>query len=81
MRVCQKRINLSCFLQVSRDGPNVKLKFLDILKEKQKNAEMKELIPIATCSLHTIHHGFQHEENASQWNLEKDSLCNVQNIP
>ena len=32
---------------------------------------MKELISIGRCGVHTKHRGFQHGENASQWNLKK----------
>ena len=56
---------------MSTDGPKVNLTFLEILQEKQKDAGMKELIFIGTCGLHTIHHGFQHGKNSSQWNLKK----------
>lgn len=62
---------MNCFLQVSTDGLRVNVKFLDILQEKRKNAEMKELISIGTCGLHTIHHGFQNGKNTLRWSLKK----------
>lgn len=76
MRVYQKRSNIPCFLQVSFDRANVNLKFLDIIQQKQKDAEMKDLISVSACGLHYVHHGFQHGENTSQWNLKRLSvLC------
>ena len=80
MRVYQKRSNLSRFLQVSSDGPNVNLKFLGILQQKQKDAEMKDLISVSACGLHYVHHGFQHGENASQWNLDEIEM-NLSQVP
>ena len=47
------------------------LKFLGILNEKRKNSELKELISIGTCGLHTIHRAFQHGGEASTWDMKK----------
>ena len=53
---------------MSYSRPSVNLKFFDILQEKRKDAEIKELIFIGRCGLHIMHHSFQ---NASQWNQKK----------
>ena len=47
------------------------LKFLGILNEKRKNPELKELISIGTCGLHTIHCAFQHGAEALTWDMKK----------
>ena len=44
---------------------------MDIVTEKRKDADMKDLISIGTCSLHTVHRALQHEERASGWDLKK----------
>ena len=40
-------------IQISSDGPNVNLKFLNLLNEKRRNECLNELISIGTCGLHT----------------------------
>ena len=49
-------------IQISSDGPNVNLKFLDILNEKRINECLNELISIDTCGLHTVIRAFQNAE-------------------
>ena len=58
-------------IQPSSDGPNVNLKFMDILGRKRKDAEMNNLISIETCGLHKIHSVLRHGEEASKWHIKK----------
>ena len=59
------------FIQISSDGPNVSLKFLNILNEKCRNECLNELISIGTCGLHTVSRAFQNAENSTDWNIKK----------
>ena len=59
------------FLQVSPDGPNVNLAFLDIINDKRKEMEFSRLIHIGTCGLHTFHNAFSHGAKASSWKLKE----------
>lgn len=61
---------LSSF-KVSSDGPNVNLKFLDIVKEERKDKDLKELLNVGTCGLHTVHGALKHGGKASGWNIDK----------
>ena len=56
-------------IQVSSDGPNVNLKFLDLVNGNCANNELPSLISIGTCSLHTLHRAFQH--GAQIWSVRK----------
>ena len=58
-----KRLNSNKLIQVSSDGPNVNLKFLELLAEKRKDDGLNELISMGTCSFHTVNRAFQNEEN------------------
>ena len=40
-------------IQISSDGPNVSLNFLDLLNEKCRNEHLDELVSIGTGGLHT----------------------------
>ena len=51
--------------QTSSDGPNVSLKFLDLLNEKRIDDCLNELIIIDTCGLHTVTRVFQNAENST----------------
>ena len=57
--------------QTSSDGPNVNLKFLDLLIEKRRHDCLNELISIGTCGLHTVTRVFQNAENSTDWNIKK----------
>ena len=58
-------------MQVSSDGPNVNLVFLDLLNEHRSDNELSRLINIGTCGLHTTHNSMKHGENSSGWKLNK----------
>ena len=66
-----KVLNPTRFLQVSSDGPNVNLAFLDTINGKRKEMEFSQLIHIGTCGLHTIHNDFSHSSKASSWKLKE----------
>ena len=72
----------SKLLQVSSDGPNVNLVFLDLLKEHRSANELSHLIDIGTCGLHTTHNSMKHGKNSSGWKLNKllQSIYKILNI-
>ena len=41
------------------DGPNTNLKFLEENKKKRETEELKDIIDIGTCNLHTVHGSFE----------------------
>ena len=65
---CSK-IQKQNIIQVSLGGPNVNLKFLDLVNENCANDELHSLISIGTCSLHTLHQAFQHAPQI--WSVRK----------
>ena len=56
-------LDLRKFVQVSMDGPNTNLKFLQ---------ELSSLIGIGSCSLHIIHGGFKTSSEATNLKHEKE---------
>ena len=68
---CISELDESKLLQVSSDGPNVNLVFLDLLNEHRSDNELSRLIDIGTCGLHTTHNSMKHGENSSGWKLNK----------
>ena len=68
---CLPGISESKLLQVSSDGPNVNLSFLDLLEEDRDEKELNQLVHIGTCGLHTLHNSMKHGEKASGWNVKK----------
>ena len=47
-------LDKSKFIQVSSDRPNINVKFLNLLNEKWKDKDLKELIAISTCGVEQI---------------------------
>ena len=74
-----KGLNKNKFTQVSSDGPNVNLKFLEFLAEEHKHDGLNEFIYIGACSLRTVNRAFQNAENSTIWNIEK-LLCAMHKI-
>ena len=58
-------------MQVSFDGPNVNLVFLDLLTKHRSDNELSRLIDIGTYGLHTTHNSVKHGQNSSGWQLNK----------
>ena len=58
-------------IQISSDGPNVNLAFLDIVTKNRTDEELSQLIHIGTCGLHTLHGSLKCGENTSGWNVKK----------
>ena len=63
--------NNLCLLKVSSDGPNVNLKFLDIVRKERKDNDLKGLLEVGTCGLHTVYGAIKYGEKASGWNIDK----------
>ena len=64
-------LDRSKILQVSSDGPNVNLAFLNLVHENRKDDLLDPLIGIGACSLHTLHRSSQTGEKATDWNIKK----------
>ena len=59
------------FLQISSDGPNVNLKFLQQFNEKRDFNQLPQLINIGTCGLHTVHGSMKAAVKKSGWTVGK----------
>ena len=70
---CQESKNLTKknFLQISSDGPNVNLKFLELMAESRETEELSPLIDIGTCRLHTVHNSLKVGIKSSRWIVGK----------
>ena len=56
---CLLEIEPNKLLQVSSDGPNVNLTFLDILNRFREDNEQPHLVNIGLYGLHTLHNAFK----------------------
>ena len=72
--LCLSEIEPNKLLQVSSDGPNANLAFLNILNRFRQDKEQPHLVNIGTCGLHTFHNAFKNGEKASDWNTIKLSF-------
>ena len=68
---CLLEIESDKLLQVSSDGLNINLAFLDILNRFTEDNEQPHLVDIGTCRLYTLHNAFMNGEKASGWNTNK----------
>ncbi|KAK9955915.1 hypothetical protein ABG768_015756 [Culter alburnus] len=67
---CVQKLNLSRLVSVSMDGPNVNLKFFELLQSDLN--EMyggAQLVSVGSCGLHTLHNAFK--AGFSMWQVEK----------
>lgn len=64
-------LDKSKFIQVSSDRSNVSLKFLDLLNEKRREKDLKELISVGVCGLHTVSKAFLNAEQSTDWNVKE----------
>ena len=71
---CISELDENKLLQVSSDGPNVNLAFLDFLNEHRSDNELSRVINIETCGLHTVHNSMKHE-NSLGWKLNCFNQC------
>ena len=69
LEVASKGLNKNKFIQVS-SGPNVNLKFLELLAGKPKYDSLNELISICTRTFDTVIRAFQNAENSTIWNIK-----------
>ena len=58
-------------IQISSDGPNVNLKFFQLINEERCTAELPSLLNIGTCGLHTIHGSLKAGVKSTDWNTGK----------
>ena len=52
-------IDSSKNMQISMDGPNVNIKFLEMIKKEREEAKLSKLIDIGSCDLHAVHGSFK----------------------
>lgn len=64
-------IGMAKLMQVSMDGPNVNLSALRQLQSDMMSEYDRTLIDVGTCSLHTMHNGFRHGVDRTNWDLSK----------
>ena len=57
-------------VQLSMDGPNKNLKFLQKLKEQRNELGFPELINLGSCNLHIIHGAFKTCAEVSGYNVK-----------
>ena len=65
------KLDTSKMLQVSVDGPIVKLKFLEKLQKDRLENQQHELINIGSCGRYTIHGAFKAGAESASWNIRK----------
>ena len=58
-------------IQVSSDGSNVNLSFLEILGEKRRDQNLTVLIDLGTCGLYTVRNVIKHGEVTSGWKMKE----------
>ena len=65
-----KTLDQSKLIQISSDGPSLKLKFLSIIHEQRDEGDHLPLIDIGTCGLHTIHGSLKNGIISSGWKVD-----------
>ena len=52
------------------DGPNVNIKFLEMIKKEREEAKLSKLIDIGSCDLHATHGSFKAACEKTEWDIE-----------
>ena len=58
-------------LQISMDGPNVNIKFLEMIKKEREEAKLSKLIDIGSCDLHAVHGSFKTACEKTEWDIKR----------
>ena len=58
-------------IQISMDGPNVNLKFLEDVQHSRADGELHELFDIGSCGFHTIYGAFKTGAEKTEWGIKK----------
>ena len=66
-----KELDKNNFLQISSDGPNVSLKYLEMMAENKETKALSPLIDIGTCGLHTVRSSLKAGIKSSWWIVGK----------
>ena len=66
-----KELDKNNFLQIFSDGPNLNLKFLELMAENRETEELSPLMDVWTCGLHTVHNSLKAEIKSSRWIVGK----------
>ena len=64
-------LDLNKLVQISMDGPNSNLKFLNEMKKLITEHEIASLNDIGSCNLHVIHGALKTGSECCGWNLHK----------
>ena len=67
-------------IQISCDGLNVNLSFLDMIKDNLLTEKLPNLIDLVSYGLHTAHNTFKYGEYTSGWLLTKILSIIVQDL-
>ena len=69
---CSTSLDDKKIIQVSSDGPNINLNFLNLMRENRKENNLPELSKIGTCGhAHIVHGSLKCGLNATKWDLDK----------
>ena len=72
---CSTSLDDKKIIQVSSDGPNVDLTFLNLIRENRKENNLPELLEIGTRGLHIVHRSFKYDLNESGTSIKFFLLC------
>ena len=65
------RIDPSKNKQISMDGPNVNIKFLEMIKKEREEAKLSKLIDIGRCDLYAVHGSFKTVCEKTEWDIKR----------
>ena len=71
-------------LQISMDGPNVNLKFLENIRKEREQAKLSKFIDIGSCDLHVLHGSLKSTFEKTDWDIKgllKSCLQFLKNSP
>ena len=66
-----KELDKNNFLQISSDGHNVNLKFLELMRENRETEELSPLIDTGICGLHIVLNNLKAGIKSSRWIVGK----------
>ena len=69
------KLQLQFMLHIGMDGPNVNLKFEELLKDSSELENLKTtLLSIGTCPLHIVHNAFRAGVNRSNFSIDSFAI-------
>ena len=65
------KVDMKNLIQISKDGPNVNWKMLQLVNENRKmDPDCPELLLLGSCGLHVLHGGYQTAQESTDWRLK-----------